>query len=419
MAAIFPDTVKIAMTTSEMRNTASPPSQEAAVGATAPAAASSLRRAWSIEDLRRLAQRRLPRAVFDFYDGGAEDETTLRDNRAAFQRTRIIPRTLLDVSRIDTATRLLGERAALPIAVAPTGAPGFGWPKADVCIARAAAAFGIPYTLSTMASASIERIRREAGGRLWFQAYVFKQRELTLKLIDRARDFDYEALMITVDVPVGGKRERDFVNDFAVPFRYTRRNFLDFATHPGWVYSILRHGMPVLENVASFTPEASNASQIASSIGRYWDPAFNWDSLKEIRDRWPRKLLVKGVLRAEDAERLAAMGCDAIVVSNHGGRQLDGAIATLDALPGVVRGAGGRAEVWLDGGVRRGADVVKALALGAQGVLVARATLYGVCAAGEAGAFRALEILKDELVRSMQLSGARNIAEIDAGLIAR
>ena len=407
------------MSATELRNAAGDPAGSAASScASSRRAAAAVLRAWSIEDLRRLARRRLPRCIFDFFDGGAEDEATLRANRAAFERVRIAPRTLVDVTRVDTSTPILGARSALPLAVGPTGGVGFGWHRADVGIARAAAAAGIPYTLSTMATASIERVAREAGGRLWFQAYVFRQREITMELIERARRFGYEALMITVDVPVGGKRERDFRNDFTMPFRFSPRNVLDFAVHPGWVLSVLRYGMPVLENVAEFAPEAKTSAEIASSIGRYWDPAFDWDRMKEIRDRWPKKLLVKGVLRGDDAERLAALGVDAIVVSNHGGRQLDGASATLDALPHVARAVGRKASVLVDGGVRRGVDVLKALALGADGVMLGRATLMGVCAAGEAGARRALEILRDELVRAMQLSGVTAIGQIGPELLA-
>jgi len=312
----------------------------------------------------------------------------------------------------------LGTGSKLPIAVGPTGGIGFGWPFADVGVARAAAAAGIPYTLSTMATASIERIAREAGGRLWFQAYIFRQRDMTMALIERARALDYEALMVTVDVPVGGKRERDFRNDFAIRFRFTPRNVLDFATRPLWVLSILRHGMPALENVVGLAPEAKTTAEIASSVGQFWDADFDWDGLRTIRDRWPRKMLVKGILRANDAERLAAIGVDALVVSNHGGRQLDGAIAALDALPPIARAVKGRMSVLVDGGVRRGVDAIKAIALGAEAVMLGRATLYGASAAGEAGATRAIEILRDELVRSMQLSGVRSIPEIRPDLLA-
>ena len=375
-------------------------------------------RAWNIEDLRRIAKRRLPRAVFDFFDGAAEDEITLRANRQAFERVRLAPKYLRGVERIDTSTSILGARSGLPIAVGPTGGIAFGWPFADVGVARAAAAAGIPYTLSTMATASIERIAREAGGRLWFQAYIFRERGMTMDLVERARQCGYEALMVTVDVPVGGKRERDFRNDFAIRFRFTPRNVLDFATRPLWVLGILRHGMPALENVVGLAPEAKSTAEIASSVGQFWDADFDWDGLKAMRDAWRGKMLVKGTLRADEAERLASIGVDAVVVSNHGGRQLDGAVAGLDALPPIARAVKGRMSVLVDGGVRRGVDAIKAVALGAEGVMLGRATLYGACAAGEAGASRAIEILRDELVRSMQLSGVRSISEIGPDLLA-
>ena len=379
---------------------------------------SRVSRAFSIEDLRGAARRRAPRAIFDFFDGGAEDELTLGDNQAAFRRRRLLPRVLTDVSMVDTAVQLLGASSRLPLAVSPTGAVGFGWRGGDVAIARAAVAAGIPYTLSSAATASIEQVARAAPGRLWFQAYILKNRPFLDGLIARALAADYEALMITVDLPVGGKRERDFRNHFSVPFRFTARNLMDFARRPGWLLDILRYGMPVMENMVGLEMQAKNATAIASSVGRSYDPAFDWSSLQKIRDNWPRKLIVKGILRLDDAARVAAMGCDALVVSNHGGRQLDGAVATLDALPGVVQAVHGRIPVLLDGGVRRGSDVFKALALGASGVMVGRATLYGAVAAGEPGASRALAILQDELVRTMQLCGARSVAEITADLLA-
>ena len=373
--------------------------------------------ALSIEDLRRAARARLPRSVFEFFDGGAEDEITLRANRAAFERLRLLPKVLVDVSRVDLSAELLGSTSRMPLAVAPTGAVGFGWPGGDVAIARAAAAYGIPYTLSTTATASIERVAREAPGRLWFQAYILKGREFTFRLMERARDCGYEALMITVDLPVGGKRERDNRNDFAIPFRFTPRNLIDFASRPRWAFRLLRSGMPVMENLLGFSAQAVTASAIASSVGRNYDPSFDWDGLKAIRDAWPRKLIVKGISRADDAVRAAALGAEAIVVSNHGGRQLDGAAAALDALPGVVSAVGKSTPVLVDGGVRRGVDVVKALALGARAVLLGRATLYGACAAGEPGALRALEILKSELERALRLCGAPNVGAVGADLL--
>src|SRR2546428_6197915 len=323
-------------------------------------------RAFCIDDLRLLAKRRLPRAVFDLFDGGAEDELTMRANAAAFERVRFLPKVLVDVSRVDTRSTILGAPATLPIAIAPTGAVGFGWPGGDVAIARAAAACGIPYTLSTSGTASIERVAREAGGRLWFQAYIFKKREFTMQLIERARDAGYEALMITVDLPVGGKRERDFRNDMSIPFRITHRNFVDFASRPRWALSMLLQGTPVMENLIGYTPEKVSSTGLVSIAGRNYDPSFDWDGLKRIRDAWPRKLVVKGVARPDDAERRAATGCDAIVVSNHCGRQLDGGLGTLVALLPIVRAVGSRGSVLLYCGGRRRAHLVKALAIGWQ-----------------------------------------------------
>jgi len=371
-------------------------------------------KAHSIDDLRRAARHRLPRAIFDFFDGGAESEATWRDNQDAFRRVRLLPQALVDVSDVEPGIELVAGPSAMPMAISPTGAVGYGWPKGDLAIARAAAAAGIPYTLSSSATASIEEIARHASGRLWFQAYILRDRAALARLIERAQAADYEALMITVDLPVGGKRERDFRNHLSFPFHFTTRNVLDFARHPRWTLSLLSHGMPVVENLKDLKPAEPVAGKIASSVGRYYDPSFDWSGLRAIRDSWPRKLIVKGVLRPQDAARLCDMGCDAIVVSNHGGRQLDSAPATLDALPGVVAAVAGRVPVLMDGGVRRGSDVFKAQALGAQGALIGRATLYGVAAAGEPGARRAIEILRDEYLRTMQLCGAQRASEIGA-----
>ena len=384
-----------------------------------PGVSARLARAWSIDDLRRLAQRRLPRAVFDFIDGGAEDEITLRDNRDAYARIRLLPKVLLDVSNVDTSTDILGARSELPLAVGPTGALGFGRRGADYSIARAAASFGIPYSLATPATASIEGIAEATSGRHWFQCYMLKRAEFIFGLIERARVAGYETLIVTVDLPVGGKRERDFRNDFAIPFRFTARNVLDFASRPAWAFDMLRHGIPVQENLVGFEPEATTAVQQASSVGSNWDPSFDWDRLQGVRDRWPRKLIVKGIVRPDDALRAAALGADGIVVSNHGGRQLDGDIATIDALPDVVAAVGGRMSVLIDGGIRRGRDIVKALALGANAVLIGRPTVFGACAGGDAGAERALSILREELIRAMQLCGVRRIADIKPDLIAQ
>ena len=373
--------------------------------------------AHSIEDLRLAAQRRLPRALYDFFDGGAEDEVTLRANRQAFQDLRFRPQVLRNVSVIDTQREVFGRSIAMPMATAPTGALGYGYPGADVAIAKAAVAAGIPYILSSTATASMERIAKAVQGRLWFQPYTLKDKDFFFGLIRRALAADYEALVITVDLPVGGNRERDRRNHFSVPFKFTGHNLWDFASKPAWWSRIARHGMPVMENLLGLAAHQTSASALASSVGRNHDTGFDWAALQQVRDLWPRPLVLKGILHPADAERACAMGCDALVVSNHGGRQLDGAVASLHALPDVLRAVRGRIPVWVDGGVRRGQDVVKALALGAHGVLIGRAMVYGATATGEAGAQRALAILKDELIRTMSLCGTSSLSDIRAELL--
>ena len=373
--------------------------------------------AHSIEDLRQAAQRRLPRAVYDFYAGGAEDEVTLHANCQAFQALRFRPQLLRNVSVIDTQREVFGRSIAMPMATAPTGALGYGYPGADVAIAKAAVAAGIPYILSSTATASMERIAKAVQGRLWFQPYTLKDKDFFFGLIRRALAADYEALVITVDLPVGGNRERDRRNHFSVPFKFTGHNLWDFASKPAWWSRIARHGMPVMENLLGLAAHQTSASALASSVGRNHDTGFDWAALQQVRDLWPRPLVLKGILHPADAERACAMGCDALVVSNHGGRQLDGAVASLHALPDVLRTVRGRIPVWVDGGVRRGQDVVKALALGAHGVLIGRAMVYGATATGEAGAQRALAILKDELIRTMSLCGTPSLSDIRAELL--
>ena len=373
--------------------------------------------AHSIEDLRLAAQRRLPRALYDFFDGGAEDEMTLRANRQAFQDLRFRPQVLRNVSVIDTQREVFGRIIAMPMATAPTGALGYGYPGADVAVAKAAVAAGIPYILSSTATASMERIAKAVQGRLWFQPYTLKDKDFFFGLIRRALAADYEALVITVDLPVGGNRERDRRNHFSVPFKFTGHNLWDFASKPAWWSRIARHGMPVMENLLGLAAHQTSASALASSVGRNHDTGFDWVALQQVRDLWPRPLVLKGILHPADAERACAMGCDALVVSNHGGRQLDGAVASLHALPDVLRAVRGRIPVWVDGGVRRGQDVVKALALGAHGVLIGRAMVYGATATGQAGAQRALAILKDELIRTMSLCGTSSLSDIRAELL--
>jgi (S)-mandelate dehydrogenase len=379
----------------------------------------NLSKAVNIEDLRRLARRRLPRAIFDFFDGGAEDEVTLRENRAAFERVRLLPRVLVDVSTVDTTIDLFGRRSALPMAIAPTGGISAGRYGAELILARAAKAAGIPFTMATPSAFTIEQVAQEVGGRLWFQLYCVRDQEFRSRLVQRARDAGYEAILVTVDLPVSGKRERDPRNGFHTPYSPNWRNSRDVIFKPAWALDMMRNGLPGMANLEGYRFSAPSGTDIVTAVGREMDAGLDWEYIKQLRGQWPGKLLLKGVERADDAERAAAIGCDGIVVSNHGGRQLDGAAPTLEALPAVARAVGSRLTVLLDGGVRRGVDILKARALGAHAVLTGRATLFGAMAGGEPGARRALEILSSELVRAMQLSGVRSAAEIGPDLLAR
>jgi (S)-mandelate dehydrogenase len=376
-----------------------------------------LSQAVNIEDLRVMAKRRLPRAIFDFFDGGAEDEVTLRENRAAFERVRLLPKVLVDVSKVQTEVDLFGKPASLPLAIAPTGGISAGRAGAELILARAAKAWGVPFTMATPSAFTIEQVAQEVGGRLWFQLYCVRNHEFRQRLVERAKAAGYEAILVTVDLPVSGKRERDPRNGFHTPYSPNWRNSRDVIFKPAWALDMLRHGLPGMANLVGYPFSTPSGTDIVTAVGREMDAGLDWEYIKRLRERWPGKLLLKGVERPDDAERAAAIGCDGVVVSNHGGRQLDGASATLEALPEVARAVGSKLTVLLDGGVRRGVDILKARALGAQAVLTGRATLFGAMAGGEAGARRALEILSTELVRAMQLSGVRSPAEITAELL--
>lgn len=374
---------------------------------------------FSIARLRELARSRLPRGVFDFYDGGAEDEVTLHDNCEAFRRLHLLPRVLRDVSQVDLSGRLFDEPMGMPIAVGPTGAVGFGWRNGDVALARAAAKHGIPYTLSTSATASIEEIADQAPGRLWFQAYILQDKTRLNALIDRAEAAGYEALVITVDLPVGGKRERDLMNGLSFPMKLGYRNVGQFVRKPFWSLEMLLRKPPVMPSLQGMAMRQADRAKMQGVAGTNYDPAFDLAALHALRDRWPRRLIVKGVVNPLDVDAILDVGVDALVVSNHGGRQLDTGLATLDALPAIVQAVNHRVPVLIDGGIRRGSDVFKALALGASGVLSGRATLFGVLGAGYEGVDRALTILGDELGRTMQLCGTPTLAQIDASVLAR
>jgi len=371
--------------------------------------------ALNIDALRVIAKRRLPRFAFDYVDGGSEDEATLSGNRAAFERLRFRPRTLVDVSQRDTSTTLLGQPAAFPAIVGPTGLNGLQWTDGDMAIARAAAAAGLPFAMSTVSMSYIEDLVEATAGRLWLQAYVFRERAISDRLIERAASAGCEAIIITSDFPVAGKRERDFRSGLLPKQEFPLRTKLDILRHPGWILTVARN-KPRFVNVER---ELGDGTNVNNFVGHgMFDPSLNWDDLARFRERWPRKLLLKGVLRADDAERAVGLGVDGVWLSNHGGRQLDRCISGMDALPEIVTAVGHRTTVIVDGGVRRGADIAKAVALGAQAVALGRAPVYGLGAGGQAGAARALEILRDEFDRTLALTGCRSVADLTPDLVA-
>lgn len=370
--------------------------------------------ALNIDDLRRIARRRLPRFVFDYVDGGSEDELTLRRNRESFERLRFRPRTLIDVSERGTSCTILGTRSAMPAIVGPTGLNGLDWRNGDMEIARAASAAGLPFAMSTVSMSLMEDLAREAPGRLWLQAYVFRDRTVTDRLIARAAEAGVEALIVTSDFPTAGKRERDLRSGLLPKQRFTLATKLDVLMHPRWLLTVATR-KPHFVNVDRELGPGRNVDQFLGHD--MFDPTLNWDDLGRFRDRWKGKLLLKGVLRADDAERAAGLGMDGVILSNHGGRQLDGAVSGMDALPEVVAAVGGKLSIIVDGGVRRGSDIAKAVALGAEAVILGRAPVYGLAAGGQAGAARALEILRDEFDRTLALTGCRSIADLSPDLV--
>jgi len=380
----------------------------------------TLARARNIADLRELAIRRVPGLAFEYVEGGAEDESTLRTNRSAFEALRLLPQTLVDTSRRHLGTTILGAPSMAPLVIAPTGLNNMLHPGGDLALARAAARRGIPFTLSSLSTTRLEEVARQAGGRLWMQLYVLKDRAIARDLMQRAAAAGYEALVFTTDANVFGSREWDQRN-FSAPGRPTVRAALDTLRHPIWLYNMLvRHGIPRFRNVESFLPPGK-ASAVGGStvLPGLFEATISWDDIAWIRQFWRGKLLIKGVLAAADAERALALGCDGIVLSNHGGRQLDYCVAALEVLPEVVAAVRGRLPVVIDGGFRRGTDIVKALALGAEAVMLGRATLYGLGAGGEAGVARALEMLCTETDRVLGMLGCNSVSDLKPAHVRR
>lgn len=380
----------------------------------------SLKNCHNIADLRLRAKRKLPPALFNFMDGGADDEVTLRRNTSAFDDYEILPRHLSDVSNISLETTVLGQTIAAPIILAPTGMSRLFHHDGERAVVRAAAEAGVYYSLSTASSVSLEDVAAETSGPKMFQLYIHRDRDLTRELMTRAKDAGYQAACVTIDTAVLGNRERDLYSGLTVPPRLTLKSLLGFAARPKWAINYLSHGKVGSPNVEHRIDAYSrNASTIMAYVNSQFDPGVTWDDVAEIAEAWGGPFAVKGVMSPTDAVRAADAGASAVIVSNHGGRQLDGASATVDLLAESVDALQGRAEVILDGGVRRGTHVLKALALGATACMMGRPYLWGLAAGGQPGVTHFLGLLQSEIERSMALTGCRSVEEITREYIRR
>ncbi len=371
----------------------------------------------NIDDLRRLARRRLPRMVFDFIEGGVEDERCLEVNEASFARHRIVPRYMVDISRRDQSTTLFGKSYASPFGIAPTGLAALFRADADLLLARAAATANIPFIMSGASTASIEVAAQVAPAHTWYQLYAARDNKISEDIIRRARDANLGTLVLTVDVPVSSKRERNVRNGFELPLKLKWSKSLEALMHPLWIAEYLRRGIPRFDNWAPYAEPGASAKAIAAFVGRQIPCSVTWRDLENFRRLWPRHMVVKGIMHPDDAVRAAQIGVDGIMVSNHGGRQLDQAPAPLEMLAPICAAAGDKLAVMLDGGVRRGADILTALCLGARFVFVGRATLYGAAAGGLPGAQKAIDILRKEIDLVMAQIGCPALTGLGPGCL--
>ena len=371
-----------------------------------------------IEDLRAVARRRVPRMFYDYADSGSYTEGTYRANESDFQRIKLRQRVAVNLEGRSTRTTMDGQEVAMPVAIAPTGLTGMQHADGEILGARAAKAFGIPFTLSTMSICSLEDVAEHTGRHpFWFQLYVMRDRDFIERLIDRARAANCSALQLTLDLQILGQRHKDIKNGLSTPPRPTLANLVNLATKPRWCLGMLGTKRRTFGNIVGHAKGVSDLSSLSSWTAEQFDPRLSWDDVAWIKERWGRKLVIKGILDAEDARLAADSGADALIVSNHGGRQLDGARSSIEVLPSVVQAAGSKIEVWLDSGIRSGQDVLKAVALGARGTMIGRAFLYGLGAFGGAGVTRALEIIHKEMDTTMALCGRKNIADVDKSIL--
>ena len=370
-----------------------------------------------IEDLRRMAQRRVAKAVFDYVDRGAYDEQTLRANRADLEALHFRQRVAIDVDRRSTRTTMAGQEVTMPVAIAPVGLTGLNWADGEILGARAAEKFGIPFTLSTMSICSIEDVAGSVSKPFWYQLYVFRDRGFAASLIERAKAAKCSALVLTLDLQIQGQRHMDLKNGLTVPPKLTLGTMLDVMRKPGWTFNVLTGRRKSFGNLEGQIKGADTLLTLAQWIAGQFDPTLSWKDVEWVKKLWGGKLILKGILDAEDAKIAAATGADAIIVSNHGGRQLDGTVSSIRALPEVVQAVGDRIEVWFDGGIRSGQDVLRALALGARGTMIGKSFAYGLGAMGEAGVTKVLEILQKELDVTMALCGLRDVKDASPSIL--
>ena len=370
-----------------------------------------------IEDLKELYKKRVPRMFYDYAESGSWTESTFRDNEAAFSRIKLRQKILVDMEGRNLSTKMIGEDVAMPVALAPTGLTGMQYPDGEIHAARAAEAFGVPFCLSTMSVCSIEDVAQNTTRPFWFQLYVMKDKDYISRLIQRAKTAGCSALVLTLDLQIMGQRHKDIKNGLSTPPKPTLTNLINIATKPRWAIGMLGTKRRNFGNIVGHVKGLDNMTNLAQWTVSQFDPTLDWDDVQWIKDQWGGKLVLKGIMDADDAELAVKSGADALIVSNHGGRQLDGAAASLDVLPEIVDRVGEDIEVWMDGGIRSGQDVIKATALGAKGTMIGRAFLYGLGAMGAEGVTRCLEVISNELDLTMAFCGLKDINLVDESII--